>query len=248
MSPRSPVGLSCSLVSLLSSPRGPLHLGHPPASVPPPAVHLPAPEASLLPRIPGQTRGRDTRRTGLPAVWPPRRPRPNVPTRQPGSQDARTESPATPGACRPLQPVPRPPPVRGRRRGPAHSRVAGHGAGRGAVTEGPRGCKRRGRRSSPDPAEQRHCPTWSGARWSRGRVREGRGGPGRRRSPVGQQSRPGTPLGQDRAVPAGPRLGLSLRPRVAAPPAKRRSLRVHQPVLSQFLLGSLKPFGKLRRF
>lgn len=109
MSPRSPVGPSCSLVFLLSSPRGPLHVGHPLASVPPPAVHLPAPEASLLPRIPGQTRGRETRRTGLPVVWPPRRPRPNVPTRQPGSQDARTESPATPGAYRPLQPPPGPP-------------------------------------------------------------------------------------------------------------------------------------------
>lgn len=36
-------------------------------------------------------------------------PRPNVPTRQPGSQDARTGSPATPGAYRPLQPPPSPP-------------------------------------------------------------------------------------------------------------------------------------------
>ncbi|XP_069427639.1 basic proline-rich protein-like [Ovis canadensis] len=109
VSPRSLGGLSCSLVFLLSSPRGPLQQGHPLASVPPPVVHLPAPEASLLPRIPGQTRGRDNRRTGLPVVWPPRRPRPNVPTRQPGSQDARTGSPATPGAYRPLQPPPGPP-------------------------------------------------------------------------------------------------------------------------------------------
>lgn len=53
--------------------------------------------------------------------------------------------------------------------------MAGHGAGRGEVSEGLRGCKGRGRRSSPDPAEQRHGPTWSGARWSRRRVREGRG-------------------------------------------------------------------------
>lgn len=46
-------------------------------------------------------------------------------------------------------------------------------AGRG--NRGAEGCKGSGRRSSPDPAEQRHGPTWSGARWSRGRVREGRG-------------------------------------------------------------------------